>query len=780
MLSRWRLALLLKLLKESDFEESSAASTPNQSNKPSSDKQKTNNNKFYSKKISGSSNPADRPKKIWLAKWGLAAGVVVIVLYSIFGYGAATFIEVESVSCNNKKLKITPRNGSDYTLQEFKKESTLGYANKIGFFGGEDIFDIYLYTENYKKISFRVSKSKAQTKDKGENWVYKVSSGATYSKPISCCEKDQNCCCGKNGTCTCNNGTAGTCNCNGQANDCCACCCFMQWIDTAILNMENPGKITASSVFFSVLPSLLYLTVFLFLIRSAMKGQSMGGIYGQGGLFKMGQSISKTTKSNITFEDVAGIKEEKAELEEIVDYLKNPAKYNAMGARTPKGVILYGPPGTGKTLLAKAVSGEAEVPFIEAAGSTFDDMFVGVGAKRVRELFAKAKKLAPCIIFIDEIDAVAGKRGNKYMGGGGGGIHDQTINQLLSEMDGFNTMTGIVIMAATNRLDSIDEAILRPGRFDRHIQINLPNISERVDILKVHARNKNLSSSIDLEDVARKTPGFSGAQLENVLNEATLLAVREDKKVIDKNHIDEAIDRVMAGPAKKSNKFSDMERRQIAYHEAGHAVAGIYSKEGEVVEKITIIPRGQAGGYMLSTPKKQETFLKRKDELLATVTTTLAGRASEEIFFGIDKISSGASNDLFKVTNLVRTMVTKLGMSEKLGLQQYEPSEGMVNPYKDSYSEKSSYAIDLEIEKIIEEQYKVAKQIIEEHKEELILIVECLLLIETIDRNQINFIHEHKKLPKEAAQVKAKLLKEGKELDLSPNGATLFIETIDV
>lgn len=795
MLSRWSLALLLKLLKESNSGKPNKGTLElDKIDKSTSNKSGSNNSKFYSKKTFASSNPNDRPKKVWLAKWGLTTAVSAIVLYSIFGYGAATFIEIKDISCESNKLKITSKSKGDFILDDFSnsKKTSWVYASKVSFGSQEDTYDVYLYSENSKRIFFKVSKTKisgTSGANNGDRWVYQLSTGCTFSRPLVCASgTEEDCCCCKGGskTCTCSNGSGScctseagsTCNCNGN-NKSCAFCVFMKWIDAAILNTENPGKVTPASVFFSILPSIIYLALFLFLARSAMKGQSMGGIYGQGGIFKIGQSISKTTKTSITFDDVAGIQEEKAELEEIVDYLKNPAKYNAMGARTPKGVILYGPPGTGKTLLAKAVSGEAEVPFIEAAGSTFDDMFVGVGAKRVRELFAKAKKVAPCIIFIDEIDAVAGKRGNKYAGGGGG-IHDQTINQLLSEMDGFNTMTGIVIMAATNRLDSIDEAILRPGRFDRHIQINLPNISERVAILKVHARNKNLSSSIDLEDIARKTPGFSGAQLENVLNEATLLAVREDKKVIDKNHIDEAIDRVMAGPAKKSNKFSDAERRQIAYHEAGHAIAGLYSKEGEVVEKITIIPRGQAGGYMLSAPKKQETFIKRKDELLATVTTTLAGRASEEIFFGIDKISSGAANDLFKVTNLVRSMVTKLGMSEKLGLQQYEPSEGMMNPYKDSYSEQSSYAIDQEIEKIIAEQYKVAKQIVEEHKEELLLIVECLLLIETIDRNQINFIHKHKKLPREAAQEKAKLLKEGKELDLSPKATNLFIETINV
>ncbi|XP_032746461.1 ATP-dependent zinc metalloprotease FtsH-like [Rattus rattus] len=504
-----------------------------------------------------------------------------------------------------------------------------------------------------------------------------------------------------------------------------------------------------------------------------MKAQGVGGLGGPGGIFKIGQSLSKTVKSNVLFKNVAGLNEEKVELLEIVDYLKAPNKYKAMGARVPRGVILYGPPGTGKTLLAKAVSGEADVPFIEVSGATFDDMYVGSGAKRVRDLFAKAKKLAPCIVFIDEIDAVAGKRGNKFIGGGGG-VYDQTINQMLSEMDGFNTSDGIVVMAATNRLDSIDDAILRPGRFDRHIQVGLPNIKDRVEILKVHSKNKNISSSVDMEDIARKTPGFSGAQLENVLNEATLLAVRNSKRSVVTSDIEEAIDRVMAGPSKKSHRMSDGERRQVAYHEAGHAIAGLYSKEGEVVEKITIIPRGQAAGYMLSAPEKQETFIKRKDELLSIVVTTLGGRASEEIFYGLPRVSTGAANDLFKVTRLVTDMITKFGMSDKLGLYQYVPSEGTINPYKNQYSEDVSRTIDEEVSRIISEQYLKAKQMIIEHAQELKLIVECLLLLETIDRNQINHIHSTMTLPPEAIKMKDKLRSEGKTIDLSPDSDVLI------
>lgn len=530
------------------------------------------------------------------------------------------------------------------------------------------------------------------------------------------------------------------------------------YLNTARLNAELPKQ----SFFISLLPQLIFLIIIILLWILVFRWLSRSQAGNQDSIFGVGKTSAKNVKMNVTFKDVAGIKEEKEELLEIVDYLKNPRKYSVMGARPPRGVILYGPPGTGKTLLAKAVSGEADVPFFEVSGASFDDMFVGVGAKRVRDLFNQAKKRAPCIIFIDEIDAVAGKRGSKMVSGSSGGIADQTINQLLSELDGFNTMAGIVVMAATNRLDSLDEAILRPGRFDRMIQVTLPDIKERIEILRIHSRNKNLSSRIDLEDIARRTPGFSGAQLENVLNEATLLAVRLNKNTIGMVEIDEAIDRVIAGPAKKSRRTTLLERKKIAFHEAGHAVAGLYANNGDVVEKITIIPRGQAGGYTLSAPEKQELLLKSKSDLLAIVTTTLAGRASEEVVYGSDQITSGAANDFYKVTNIVRAMVTQLGMS-RLGLTQFIPSEGEQNPYSKLYSDVTAKAIDDEIEFIISQQYKNAKKIVSEHMDEVKLIVECLLLLETIVRKQINYIHKNKKLPLEAIEVKRKIAQEQAE-----------------
>ncbi|MDE7433682.1 MAG: ATP-dependent zinc metalloprotease FtsH [Mycoplasmoidaceae bacterium] len=486
-----------------------------------------------------------------------------------------------------------------------------------------------------------------------------------------------------------------------------------------------------------------------------LQGGAMGG---EDSIFGMGKSQAKIAHSNVKFTDVAGIEEEKAELIEIVDYLKNPDKYAAMGARTPRGVILYGPPGTGKTLLAKAVAGEAGVPFFQVSGSAFEDMLVGVGAKRVRDLFTKAKKAAPAIIFIDELDSVASKRG-KYDVSGSSGLADQTINQLLAEMDGFSTKTGIVVMAATNRLDVIDDAILRPGRFDRHIQVNLPDIKEREAILKIHARNKNLSSKVNLDEIARRTPGFSGAQLENVLNEATLLAVRFNKSSVGMDEIDEAIDRVIAGPAKKSRVITEDEKKQIAYHEAGHALVGLHLPGSDVVEKITIIPRGRAAGYTLSTPEKQEIQIQKKSDLLAIISSTLGGRAAEEVIYGPTAISTGAANDLYKVTNIVRSMVTQLGMTE-IGMTQFIPSEGVVNPGQVKlYSDETANKIDAQIEKIIQDEYSRAKDIIANNKKELDLIVESLLLLETIVKNQIDYIHKNLKLPEEAIKIKEQFAK---------------------
>ncbi len=546
------------------------------------------------------------------------------------------------------------------------------------------------------------------------------------------------------------------------------------WVSQMLLNASINAVVPSSSsvgyVLLQLLPTVAIIALFIWYFSKMSRLQ--GG--GEESIWSVGKSQAKLAKSNIRFDDVAGLKEEKEELIETVDYLRNPSKYAAMGARAPKGIILYGPPGTGKTLLAKAVAGEAKVPFYQVSGSSFEDMLVGVGAKRVRDLFNNAKKTAPSIIFIDEFDSVAAKRGRAEIAGAGAGIADQTINQLLAEMDGFDTKSGIVIIAATNRLDVLDEAILRPGRFDRHIQVNLPDIKERELILKIHARNKNISSRVNLGDIARRTPGFSGAQLENVLNEATLLAVRNNKMAVGMEEIDEAIDRVIAGPAKHSRVITEDEKKQIAYHEAGHALVGLNMPGSDVVEKITIIPRGQAAGYTLSTPEKQEISIQKKSDLLAIITSTLAGRAAEEIIYGKENISTGAANDLFKVTRITKAMVAQLGMTD-LGMAQLIPTEGIVNPYSNPYSELTAQKIDAEVEKIIQEQYKRAKDIISKNRLELDLIVDSLLVLETIVKEQIDYIHTNKKLPQEVIDKKKSLESSSSEVESKPEAETKAI-----
>ncbi|WP_342252595.1 ATP-dependent zinc metalloprotease FtsH [Spiroplasma endosymbiont of Amphibalanus improvisus] len=491
-----------------------------------------------------------------------------------------------------------------------------------------------------------------------------------------------------------------------------------------------------------LLPWFLIIGVSGWLMYKMVKAQGAMG----GGMnpFSMGKSKAKKAKTDIKFSDVAGISEEKEEFIELVDYLKNPQKYSIMGARTPKGVLMEGPPGTGKTLLAKAVAGEAGVPFYIISGSEFEEVFVGVGASRIRELFANAKKTAPCIIFIDEIDAVGRKRGNSL----GPSTSEQTLNQLLVEMDGFGTNIGIIVMAATNRVDVLDPALLRPGRFDRQIQISLPNIKEREAILNLHARNKNVSSEIDFKRIAQRTPGFSGAQLENVLNEAAILAVRENKKIISSTIIDEAIDRVVGGPAKKSRKYTITDKDIVSYHEAGHALIGLKLDDASKVQKVTIIPRGNAGGYTIMTPK-EEIMFHSKEQLYASITGYLGGRAAEEIMFGKTKITTGAHDDLEKATNLARHMVTEYGMSS-LGLVQYESSKSRAMGTNSKWwSEEVSKKIDVEINKILDRSYETAKKIIIANKKELDLIAESLRILETIKSEQIEYIDENMKLPEE-------------------------------
>ncbi len=438
----------------------------------------------------------------------------------------------------------------------------------------------------------------------------------------------------------------------------------------------------------------------------------------------------------VRFSDVAGCDEEKEEMAEIIDYLKSPKKFAKMGARIPKGILMVGPPGTGKTLLAKAVAGEADVPFYSISGSDFVEMFVGVGASRVRDMFKKAQQTAPCMIFIDEIDAVGRQRGAGL--GGGHDEREQTLNQLLVEMDGITDNAGIVIIAATNRPDVLDPALLRPGRFDRQITVSLPDRRGRREILQVHARNKILSDEINLDALAKRTPGFSGADLENVLNEAAILAVRENKDRIEMSNLDEAIDRVMMGPAKKSRKYDESSKRLVAYHEAGHAIIGLFHKEAEQVQKVTIIPRGTAGGYNLMTPK-EEKMMVTKNDLMAQITGLMGGRVAEEIFIG--DISTGASNDIERATKTARDMVTLYGMSE-LGPVQYDHGQQNVFLGRDynssmNVSGQVAFEIDQEIRKIIDTCHAQAHEVIASHKNELEKIVAALLENETITAEEI-------------------------------------------
>ena len=520
--------------------------------------------------------------------------------------------------------------------------------------------------------------------------------------------------------------------------------------EQSVLRVEQEEQPSAFVNFLTMMVPFLIIGLIFFFIFTRAQG---GG--GGGRVMNFGKSKAKLyteEKIKVRFNDVAGADEEKQELIEVVEFLKDPRKFTKVGARIPKGVLLVGPPGTGKTLLAKAVAGEAGVPFFSISGSDFVEMFVGVGASRVRDLFENAKKNAPCIIFIDEIDAVGRQRGAGL--GGGHDEREQTLNQLLVEMDGFDGNEGIIMIAATNRPDILDPALLRPGRFDRQITVNRPDVKGREAVLHVHARNKPLAEDVNLKTIAMRTPGFSGADLENLLNEAALVTARRGKNVITMEEIDEAIDRVIAGPAKKSRVVSEKERKIVAYHESGHTVIGMVLDDADTVHKVTIVPRGQAGGYAVMLPK-EDRYIVTRPELFDRITGLLGGRVAEEIIFGKDNVSTGASNDFQRATAIAKSMITEYGMSDKIGPTQFNGSGssevflGRDIHSDKNYSEAIAYEIDQETQRFINNCYDRAKQILTEHRDKLELIAEKLLEVETLDAEQIKSLFEKGVMPEE-------------------------------
>ena len=516
--------------------------------------------------------------------------------------------------------------------------------------------------------------------------------------------------------------------------------------DFKLTVVPDPDSSSLLYILVNILPIVLLVGVAFWFFNKQMASNK--------GSLDFGKSRARLNSdtNKVTFKDVAGLSEEKEEVKELIDFLKAPKKFQKLGARIPKGVLLMGPPGTGKTLLAKAVAGEADVPFYFISGSDFVELFVGVGASRVRDMFQQAKRTAPCLIFIDEIDAVGRQRGTGL--GGGHDEREQTLNQLLTEMDGFGANEGIIIIAATNRPDVLDPALLRPGRFDRQITVSLPDVKGREEILAVHAKNKILADGITLKNLAKRTPGFSGADLENLLNEAALLAVRRNKSEITMSEIDEATDRVLMGPAKTSHKYSEADRKLVAYHEAGHAVIGLKLEHANVVQKVTIIPRGSAGGYNMMIPS-EEKICSTKTDLLEEITGLLGGRTAEELVFG--EITTGAHNDFEKATKIARAMVTEYGMSD-LGPLQFEQQEGSVFLGRDynkshNFSNEVANEIDMEMRKIIDECHAKATEIIKQNMDLLKLIAESLLEQETLTKEEIDYLVANGHLPKDNQEV---------------------------
>ena len=528
--------------------------------------------------------------------------------------------------------------------------------------------------------------------------------------------------------------------------------------------IADPGSNTILLFVVNILPTVILIGFAFFFISKQMGGANKSMDFG-----KSRAHLSENNKK-VTFKQVAGLTEEKQEVAELIDFLKSPAKFQKMGARIPKGVLLVGPPGTGKTLLARAVAGEANVPFFYISGSEFVELFVGVGASRVRDMFKQAKQSAPCLIFIDEIDAVGRQRGTGL--GGGHDEREQTLNQLLTEMDGFGANEGIIIIAATNRPDVLDPALLRPGRFDRQVTVSLPDAKEREQILEVHAKDKIFDKDVNLENLSQRTPGFSGADLENLLNEAALLAVRRNRENISMDEIDEATDRVIMGPAKTSRKITEKEKRLVSIHESGHAVIGLKLEDANDVHKITIIPRGVAGGYTMMLPKEEKIAIMTKNEILSQIVGLLGGRVSEELYYG--EITTGASDDFKKATRLARSMVTEYGMSD-LGPMQLEHQSENVFLGRDygktkNFSDQVALEIDKEVRKIIDECYAKATEILKKNKDLVMLLTDALMKYETLTKEQIDYIVEHKDINfksedsnEEVEETLAELKKQAKE-----------------
>ena len=512
-----------------------------------------------------------------------------------------------------------------------------------------------------------------------------------------------------------------------------------------------------STWWLQLIPYVLFIGFMVFWIVMMQRAQGGGGA---GGAMKFGKArtrLGSEEKNRKTFNDVAGADEEKAELQELVEFLKDPKSFTKMGARIPKGVLLVGPPGTGKTLLAKAVAGEAGVQFLSISGSDFVELYVGVGASRVRDLFDQAKKVAPAIIFIDEIDAVGRQRGSGL--GGGHDEREQTLNQLLVEMDGFGNNEGVIVMAATNRADILDNALLRPGRFDRQVYVGMPDIKGREAILKIHARGKPLADDVDLKSIAKGTPGFSGADLENLMNEAALLAVRRKHRFITMEDCDEAILKVEMGPEKKSRKMSDKAKRLTAYHESGHAIASKFLQHTDPVHYITIIPRGMAGGFTLYRPDEDAEDFTSRAQMFERIVSCLGGRIAEQLF--LDDISTGASGDIQQATSIARNMVTRYGMSEKLGPIQYDSSDHSIFIGRDfgttkSYSEETAALIDEEVKRIFDEASALCEKILTEHADELRAIAEYLLANETMDADEFNYYFDHHEFMPESEKAARK------------------------